>query len=221
MMDVSFTFKNHIIQIYGEKEASFFFFFNEEIKLSPDLKEFQKGKNILYINILTNDWFKDFSIYKHPKIYKNGDDFVGGGDEYLSFLLNDLIPFLKKEFKLCLSNNVIVGYSLAGLFSLYASTKTDMFNGVISVSGSLWYNGFTDYLKENKSKSKNVYLSIGDKESNSKNSYLKKGYESQLKCLNILKEQNIKTFFNLEEGNHFSNKDERILNGLKYFLKLI
>ena len=41
----------------------------------------------------------------------------------------------------------ISGYSLAGLFSLYAMHELDL-DGAISVSGSLWKEGWLDYLKE-------------------------------------------------------------------------
>ena len=39
------------------------------------------------------------------------------------------------------------GYSLAGLFSLYAMHELDL-DGAISVSGSLWKEEWLDYLKD-------------------------------------------------------------------------
>ena len=48
---------------------------------------------------------------------------------------------------------VIAGYSLAGLFALWAAWNSGYFRRVASVSGSLWYPGFTDYIRNNEPKS--------------------------------------------------------------------
>ena len=68
---------------------------------------------------------------------------------------------------------VIAGYSLAGLFALWATWNSGYFRRVASVSGSLWYPGFTDYIRNNEPKSgcgeksgpEKAYFSLGDRES--------------------------------------------------------
>ena len=40
----------------------------------------------------------------------------------------------------------IAGYSLAGLFAVYALYRTDVFARAASVSGSLWFPGFREYV---------------------------------------------------------------------------
>ena len=66
------------------------------------------------------------------------------------FITTHVIPFCENEYAFASSaeKRVIGGYSLGGLFSMYAAVNTDLFGTVLSCSSSLWYPGFLDYLKE-------------------------------------------------------------------------
>ena len=77
------------------------------------------------------------------------------------------------------------GYSLAGLFSLWAAYQTDVFSGIAAASPSVWFPGFIEYMKEHEIKSETVYLSLGDREEKTRNSVMSQvgncirmGYES-------------------------------------------
>jgi len=69
----------------------------------------------------------------------------------------------------------IAGYSLAGLFALYALYHTDVFECAASISGSLWFPDFKEYVfsHEMRRKPEKLYLSLGDKEARTRNQYLK------------------------------------------------
>ena len=89
------------------------------------------------------------------------EDFGDGAKETLDRIL-----------KLCTDKDkqyIIGGYSLAGLFSLWASYQTDTFKAVASASPSMWFPGFIAYMKDNEIKTDAVYLSLGDKEMNTRN----------------------------------------------------
>lgn len=60
----------------------------------------------------------------------------------------------------------IIGYSLAGLFALYAIYQTDTFSRVGSMFGSLWFPGMKEYIliHEPKCWPDCMYFSLGDKE---------------------------------------------------------
>ena len=47
--------------------------------------------------------------------------------------------------------------------------QTDVFKGVAAASPSMWFPGFSDYMKEQDIKAKTVYLSLGDKEEKTRN----------------------------------------------------
>lgn len=73
----------------------------------------------------------------------------GGADAFLSFLLDDLAPEVRKRVPEAAASRVILhGFSLSGLFSAYALLKRpEAFEAVTSISPSLWWNDFA-VLKE-------------------------------------------------------------------------
>ena len=129
--------------------------------------------------------------------------------------------FLKEITRISSDKNktyIIGGYSLAALFSLWASYKNDSFIGVAAASPSIRFPSFIDFMKENQTNAKCIYLSLGDKEDRSKNKTLSTVKEKIIEAHNILKSQNIEVSLEWNEGNHF--KDPHIRTA-KAFTKII
>ena len=119
-----------------------------------------------------------------------------------------MIPFCESEYSFASSaeKRVIGGYSLGGLFSLYAAVNTDLFGTVLSCSSSLWYPDFLDYLKAHPFKASHpkLYMSVGDQEGTTSTNLtaaqtcntiaLKDFYEPKFQAGDFK--------FTLEEGNH-------------------
>ena len=74
-----------------------------------------------------------------PPTFKNAYPCTGGADNYLRLLTEEIIPAAEKELGSIPRWRGIIGYSLAGLFVLYAIYQTVLFPRVGSVSGSLWF----------------------------------------------------------------------------------
>ena len=95
-------------------------------------------------------------------------DFGGKAEEHLSFIKTCVVPFCESEYGFASSaeKRVIGGYSLGGLFSLYAAVNTNLFGTALSCSSSLWFPDFLDYLKEHPFKAAHpkLYMSVGDQE---------------------------------------------------------
>ncbi len=67
----------------------------------------------------------------------------------------------------------LAGYSLAGLFALWAAYECDTFSGIACCSGSLWFKNWDIYMREHILKRKcSVYLSLGGKEEKTKNAVM-------------------------------------------------
>ena len=184
---------------------------NELSKLSNECK---KDFHLLIISNLS--WNDDLTPWKAEGIFSNDSGYKGLANTYLNYLVNVLIPNTKSKYELLPESFIIGGYSLAGLFALYSSTKVNLFSGAFSCSGSLWYPGFIEYLKNNKI-SENIrfiYLSLGDKEKNTRNQYLKETENCHKQCLKILEEQNINYQFEYNKGNHFTESNQRTIKGL-------
>ena len=136
-------------------------------------KQYQAECNFLSIAI--HDWQREMSPWYAPTLSKDGEDFSGGADVYLESLLSAILPWATERIHGKASFIGIAGYSLAGLFALYALYKTDVFTRVASMSGSLWFPGIKEFCKENAMKilPEKLYLSIGDKESKTRHPILK------------------------------------------------
>ena len=124
-----------------------------------------------------------------------------------------------EEVKEIPGRKCLAGVSLAGLFALYAASKSDAFAQIISISGSLWYPGFREYLSEHPFHAEDVYLSLGDQEANSRNPLLASVAEETAACAQILKEKGVSLRQERNPGGHFADGEERLLKALKWFME--
>ena len=182
-------------------------------------------KDFILVCISNLNWDDDMSPWFAPKIYKNDTDFLGKADEYLKILLEKIIPKVKEFVEINLEKQieyyVIAGYSLAGLFALYSSYKTDLFSKIVSCSGSFWFPNFIEFVQKNKISTniKQIYFSLGNRESKIRNKVLQTVEENTNEIEKFLSEQGIKTIYEENEGNHFQDADLRIAKGIKWILK--
>lgn len=165
------------------------------------------------------NWDFDMTPWDIPPIFPSDKSKKGGADRYLAILLKQIIPKAKSFLEEEPSFYGIVGYSLGGLFALYASSKCDLFSRVASISGSLWYEGFKEYLSSSSLIPKRVYLSLGDKEEKTKNKILSSVRASTEEIASIYREKGSEVIFEMNQGNHFADGQERTIKGLFALLK--
>ena len=93
----------------------------------------------------------------------------------VTLLTTKIIPEAKRRVNGTPVHTCIAGYSLAGLFALYATYQCDEFDLVASMSGSLWYPGFRDHVLSHSTRKnpERVYISLGDAEARTRNPVLK------------------------------------------------
>ena len=96
--------------------------------------------------------------------------FGGNAADTLHFLTEQVIPALKQQLNLPQNIKIILGgYSLAGLFALWASTQTNLFYGIAAASPSVWFPGWMEFEQLHLIQAQRVYLSLGDREERTKN----------------------------------------------------
>lgn len=183
----------------------------------PPFKDLKEEKDTGYLFISGNDYQKDFSPSNLPPIFRNGRPFENGIDSYLPIFLN-LIQDIESTYHLTPITRTLAGYSMAGLFSLYVTSKTDLFNDLVLGSPSFWFPGFIDYIRTNDFHFRKAYLSIGRKESKTTNPYLSKSLDCFLEAEKILKSKGKEIHSVMEEGGHFTDIEGRIRRGLTYIL---
>jgi len=195
------------------------------------------------INIMGVDWDNDLTPWPAPGLGRKQPDFGGGADAYLKKLIFEIVP----QAEDCLTDLVDVpqlepwhaeklpsslqkagwprrrmigGVSLAGLFSLYACYRTDFFQGAASISGSLWYDKFLDFMGAYKiwQGMTDVYFSVGDKEKNAKNPRLASVETCTEMAQKLLADAGIRTCFERNPGGHFADGEERIRKAFAWLL---
>ena len=165
-------------------------------------------------------WNHDMAPWDSPAAFKNGEPFTGGADGYLRLLVEEIIPEAEKELVGPPAWRGIAGYSLAGLFALYAIYRTDVFSRVGCTSGSLWFPGFKEYIfsHEPKRRPDCIYFSLGDKEAKTRNPVLKTVQENTEEIQAFYQGEGIDTVFQLNSGNHFVQGIERTVAGIQWLL---
>ena len=166
-------------------------------------------------------WEQDMSPWAVPPISPNDMPFTGGADDYLTLLTSEIVPAVENELAEKPSVRALAGYSLAGLFALYAAYRTVLFTKIASVSGSLWFPDFTEYVFSHQMKAElsGLYLSLGDKEAKTRNPYLRMVQKNTEQIAAHYKEQGLYTIFEQNPGNHFQNPNERTAAGIAWILK--
>ena len=71
---------------------------------------------------MIKDWNKELTPWSAPPVFGK-IPFGSGADDTLTFITSQLLPAVQEET----SHVILGGYSLAGLFALWASYQTDKF----------------------------------------------------------------------------------------------
>ena len=156
------------------------------------------------------DWNGELSPWPAPPVFgKQGFD--GRAAQTLAWLRETALPEIRASFALGPDCPVILGgYSLAGLFALWAAYEAADFHGVAAASPSVWFPGFSDYAAARAIRAWAVYLSLGDREEKTKNPVMARVGD----CIRALHAQyaadaRLKTTLEWNEGNHFKDADKR------------
>ena len=132
--------------------------------------------------------------------------FGGSASDTLSSVLSSLPPA---------SRYFLGGYSLAGLFSLWASCETSVFSGVAAVSPSVWYPGFVDYYCSSSVLASSVYLSLGDKESRTRDPVMATVGDCIDACYSHVASRGVLEW---NKGGHFTSPSSRMARGFSWLL---
>jgi hypothetical protein len=152
------------------------------------------------IAVKTDNWNTDLSPWNAPAVFGR-ESFGDGAANTLSELLQ-LCSDVSRTY-------YIGGYSLAGLFALWAAYQTNVFSGVAAASPSIWFPGFLEYMKGHDIHSETVYLSLGDKEERVRNPVMSKVGDCIREGHALLKGRGINCILEWNQGNHFKEPDLR------------
>ena len=177
-----------------------------------------KGFNLVTISGL--HWNQELSPWPVETVVSRDDNFAGEAAQWLRLLTGEVVPRVEGLLASAPSWRLLAGYSLGGLFAVWAAHQTDLFTRILSASGSMWYPGWLEYAHEHQLAAplQGAYLSVGEQESSSRNAVLQTVGERTQALAALMAERGIPSKFELNPGNHFKNPPLRVVKGIKWLL---
>ncbi len=221
---ISFTIDNKKVSVFPSATPSrpvvYLNTFGEEGKQVFQILQDSDCPEFTLVAVSNLEWNHDMSPWNIPPISANNTPCTGGADDYLKLLIDKIMPEAEKNIKGKPLWRGIAGYSLAGLFAIYSIYQTDVFSRAASMSGSLWFPRIKEYIFSHdvKRKPDYIYFSLGNRESKTRNKFLKCVQQNTEEIETFYKSQGINTVFRLNPGNHFKNTVERSADGIAWIL---
>ena len=202
-----------LIQTLGAQER-------ESIDCEVEMISEATGASFVMAAFAIGDWEVELTPWHDPAVSKRQAVGEHAG-ETLRYVTDELIPYLHQEYgKLPI---VLGGYSLGGLFSLWAGSESDCFTAIAAMSPSVWIARWQDYARQHPVKSPYVYLSLGDREEHSRNKAIAqvgnnvRWEHEHLK--QVLGADN--TTLEWNAGNHFTDAARRTAKGFAWCVNTI
>ena len=180
---------------------------DQEVETIKELSD----KPFSLVAFMIKDWNQELTPWAAPPVFGR-IPFGSGAEKTLEFITSQLLPEIQEN----IPHLILGGYSLAGLFALWAGYQTDKFEAIAAASPSVWYPQWIDYASENRPLAKSVYLSLGDKEEKAKNPIMAQVGNAIRKQHELLMEQEINTLLEWNAGNHFVDSDKRMAKGFAW-----
>ena len=179
----------------------------------------QSAHHFLFAAIPVESWNDALSPWKSPAVWGK-ESFGGNAAGTLRFLTEQAIPTLKQQFALPENVRIILGgYSLAGLFALWASTQTALFSGVAAASPSVWFPGWMEFEQQHPIQAQCIYLSLGDKEERTKNIVMAAVGDNIRTLHSRLAERGTDCTLEWNSGGHFKDADLRTARAFRWAME--
>lgn len=192
-----------------------------------DVVKFGARTDFILLSVTPESWNDDFTPWAAPAFRAEENAPQGRADAYLACLTEKIKPYLDTHYRTKPEPEytALFGYSLGGLTAVYAIYKTDVFGAAASLSGSLWFDGFCEFMEREKPLRTDlrVYLSLGKKERRSKNPRMGKVAECTERARKILAEQLARldryerVCFEWKEGGHFHDIEGRFARAIVWW----
>ena len=179
----------------------------------------QSSRKYLFAAVPVSNWNDALSPWKAPAVWgKQG--FGGNAADILRFLTEQVIPTLNQQYPLPENVKIILGgYSLAGLFALWASTQTDLFYGVAAASPSVWFPGWMEFEQQHLIHAQHIYLSLGDREERTRNATMAAVGDNIRALHHELVARGKSCTLEWNCGGHFKDADLRIARAFRWAME--
>lgn len=181
------------------------------------IKELTGGRDFCLKAVKVKSWNRDLSPWPAPAVFGN-EDFGDGAAEMLKFLVDEVLNGGDSGSTANVKRRFIGGYSLAGLFALWAGYQTKCFDGIAAASPSVWFPGFLAYMRQNNICTDAVYLSLGDREERTRNLVMAQVGNAIREAEAIFKGSGKDCTLEWNKGNHFKDPDLRTAKAFAWLM---
>lgn len=159
------------------------------------------------------DWQNVFSPWPAKGVPAGSPDFKGESPQFLATLQQSVIPQVERALNISPdAERTLVGVSMSGLFAVWQWMLCDTFANIASLSGSFWYAGFLDWMRQRAipKKTGRGFFLLGNLEDKSKVKAFDCVAANTDEILNLLREADVDVEFRSVPGNHYSNPIPRL-----------
>ena len=181
------------------------------------IKELTGGRDFCLKAVKVKSWNRDLSPWPAPAVFGD-EDFGDGAPEMLKFLVGEVLDGGDSGFAPNVKRRFVGGYSLAGLFALWAGYQTNCFDGIAAASPSVWFPGFLAYMRQNNICTDAVYLSLGDREEKTRNPVMAQVGNAIREAEAMFAEAGKECTLEWNKGNHFKDPDLRTAKGFAWLM---
>lgn len=195
----------------------------DELVAEADFIKKQVSVPFCLIGVSVESWNRDLSPWEAEPVFGK-EAFGGQAAAFLEKIETSLLPrmFLKyRQYGIRADLPILLGgYSLAGLFALWAAYQSEHFCGIAAVSPSVWFPGWMEYAKTHVPHVQKVYFSLGDREEKTRNrtmAVVGDHIRAMQEVLDPFVSQENRVL-KWNKGNHFQNTTERTARGFVWLL---
>ena len=195
---------------------------HENATLETEAEQIAERSGVPFVlaTIELEDWIIDLMPWPDGNISRESEAGKHGQDT-LEYVLESLIPELQKRYGPL--PVMIGGYSLGGLFALWASAQSDRFKAVAAASPSVWIKDWIPFAKKHTPLADAVYLSLGIQEEYVKNQAIARVGDSLRAQYSLLQEQIGANNCTLvwEQGGHFNDNEGRLARAFAWCIERV
>lgn len=123
----------------------------------------------ILVGISTDDRNREYTPWPAKALLEGRPPFGGEGRVYVDEVADVIKPYIDSRYRTLIGpeHTAIIGGSLGGLISLFAGYwRHDIFGRIGMLSGSLWYEGVLDYIRDQGGlpNSIKLFMSVGQNE---------------------------------------------------------
>lgn len=168
----------------------------------------QAAQPFLLAAVQVENWNDDLSPWPAPLVW--GKQGFGGRARDTLAWLEQAVPSICQQYSIKEDCKVVLGgYSLAGLFALWAATQTNALYGVAAASPSVWFPGWPEYEAAHPIQAQCVYLSLGNREEHTKNQTMASVGDNIRALHSVLTRRSTDNALEWNAGGHFKDADLR------------